>query len=246
MTKNCGVCHLDSDDGGIDYIGDLKRLILRKKVIPGDLDGSRIWQRITDADDPMPPEGEEPRPSDREQQQIRQWILSVTSEKLSSAKKEDQLTSKVATEEKRTPVNTNDLVAKIHDHLSLLDEQDRRYQRYFVLNHLHNLPSKSSKNKGVSSSFLNLLRAATSKTLNSLSWSPGLVLPQPIDPEKTILSIDVRDIEWDSNKTSGRPDLWNILVQDYPYGLKHDQYPDTATSQRNSKEIYQWLSLIHI
>src|SRR5690606_24433461 len=58
------------------------------------------------------------------------------------------------------------------------------------------------------------------KLINSLSWHPKLTNPTPIDPEGLVLRIDLRDYLWDAN-------LWNRLLNEYPYGVLHD----TATAK---------------
>lgn len=231
LKNNCGACHDGSDDGGIDYITDLEMLINRKKIIAGDLGKSRIWKRINDADDPMPPEGEEPRPTPEEISLIEEFI------------KNPVLTSVVASKDqpRETKVNTETAIAAIHEYLSELDDEDRPFQRFFVLNHLHNLPLKTKENpRGVSNGYLDLVRAGVSKTLNSLTWAPSIVTPQIVGAEKTVMAFDLRDVEWDQSRELGRPDLWKILVEDYPYGLKHQSYPDHQSTQSRAREIYQW------
>lgn len=238
FETNCGACHRDSDDGGIDYIADLERLVQRKKIRAGDLEKSRVWVRMNDDSDPMPPDGESPRPSAADKELVKQFIMSLG----------DGPIVKKAVAKKavvpRTPVSTATVISDVHNYLSSIDEDDRIFQRFFVLNQLHNLPNKvQDKKRGVSDDFLDLVRAATSKTINSLSWAPSIVTPKIVNQSKTVLAIDVRDIEWDRNRKVGRPDMWNILVQEYPYGLKHDQYPDVASSQRKARDIYEWTGI---
>ena len=48
----------------MNYVPDLGKLVARKKVVPGDPDGSRLFKRIDDGT--MPPPDEKPRPSDAE------------------------------------------------------------------------------------------------------------------------------------------------------------------------------------
>src|SRR6202035_236839 len=47
-----------------------------------------------------------------------------------------------------------------------------------------------------------------------------LSIPHAIDPNKTILRIDLRDFMWDAN-------LWNRVLTEYPYGI----FADTATAR---------------
>ncbi|MEM6692512.1 MAG: c-type cytochrome domain-containing protein, partial [Planctomycetota bacterium] len=242
LSTYCGSCHRDSDDGGIDYIEELASLVDRKKVVPGNPGQSRIWRRMVDDADPMPPEDEEPRPSDQDKAIIESWIESLgQAEAKLPATTQKQPEEKLEEADQRELVSTSDVIASVHRYLSKVDESDRRYQRFFVLNHLHNMPNDSSDGiRGVSRKQLNQVRAAVSKTINSLSWSPDIVLPRPIDQDKTVMVIDTRDLGWNENRRQGNPALWDVLLQEYPYALMHHQYPDIASSQMQASEIYRW------
>lgn len=237
LITSCGDCHEDSDDGRIDYIGNLAMLVERKKIVPGQPEASRILIRMLSKNKPMPPQGDGTPPSKKQIELVQTFV-----EKL-EGKSVDQIRELRADQKKaapREPVSNADIIQTIHKHLSRLDEDDRKFQRYFVLNNLHNLPPESENDRsGISNEFLDLVRAATSKTLNSLSWSPSIVLPRILDKQKTVMVIDLRDVGWDRNTNLKRPDLWEVLVQEYPYALKHDQYPDSAGPRRMAREIYE-------
>jgi mono/diheme cytochrome c family protein len=237
FANHCGDCHRDSDDGGMNYVTDLNRLIDRKKVTPQDLEHSRVWIRMNMASDPMPPEGYEPRPTAADLETIKQWIMSLDTANPIVA---TETPAEVEIDLARQPVTQSDVIAAVHAWLTETPEEDRRYKRFFVLNHLHNLPDRKTNSAiGMDQDDLNMVRAAVSKAMNSLTWSAAITVPRFVDAERTVLAIDLRDYEWDASRTTGRPDLWNVLVQEYPYGLKHDQYPDVESAQRRAREIYQ-------
>ena len=56
-------------------------------------------------------------------------------------------------------------------------------------------------------------RIAISKLVNSLSWGKRIVKPEPIDPDRTILRIDLRDVKWNAK-------IWERILEAYPYGLR--------------------------
>ena len=87
-------------------------------------------------------------------------------------------------------------------------ERDRRFTRYFTLANLHNA--------GLAADELETYRQALAKLLNSLSWGREVVTPQPVDPEKTLLRIDLRDYKWTDA-------MWQRLLADYPYGVANDE-----------------------
>jgi hypothetical protein len=238
LEKYCGRCHQDTAEGGINYINDLTKLVERKKIVPGDLDKSPIWQRLVSDSEPMPPEGEEPRPTAKEKRQFETWLRSLRPEASSGKSPADRNAAKPAAQ--RKPVTTPLVVRAIHSWLARIPAEDRRYQRFFVLNHLHNLPTRSAnKNIGLDNQDLDMARAAVSKTLNSLSWSSQIILPRMVDAEQTVLAIDIRDVEWDANLRKGRPDLWNLLVEKYPYGLRHDAFAEAGGEQAKARQIYE-------
>ena len=89
------------------------------------------------------------------------------------------------------------------DDLAGLPERDRRFIRYFTLANL--------RNAGLAEDELETYRQALAKLLNSLSWGREIATPRPVDAEKTLLRIDLRDYKWDEA-------AWDRLVADYPYG----------------------------
>ena len=107
----------------------------------------------------------------------------------------------------REYVSTSAMIAAVHGHLRRLDPEDRPYQRYFTLTHLSNQPPEK-----VPAVQLKSVRAATAKVLNSLSWRSDIVIPRPLDAGGTILAFDLRDVDWDSDHTRNRSDLWLHLV----------------------------------
>ena len=72
----CIKCHgpAGAGDGDIDYIDDLAALVDHKLIVPGNADASLLFRRLTDPDDPMPPESSERRPSAKDVDLIRAWI----------------------------------------------------------------------------------------------------------------------------------------------------------------------------
>ena len=107
-----------------------------------------------------------------------------------------------------TFITTDAMLTTIQQHLTSLDPFDRPFIRYFTLTHLYNA--------GESPQSLHAYRVGLSKLVNSLSWRFDITNPQPIDPQKTILSIDLRDYDWD------QVDAWTQLETFYPYPLTFD------------------------
>lgn len=252
LMNRCGDCHQDSAEGGFDYVADLDRLVDGQKIEPGQPGKSRIWLRITDANSPMPPIDEGDPLTPEEADLLKKYILSLTPRTETRVKPDPSVdgdreagsNDNGNADNKRSPVSVSENLASIHNYLRDLSAEDRRYQRFFLLRHLHNLPLRSQDAKhGVDSSFLNLVRAAVSKTINSLTWNESIVVPKVIDRQQTVLAIDLRDLKWDADRSVHRPDLWNLLVEESPYTLKHDQYPANPKSQQQAAEIYEWTGI---
>lgn len=193
LDTHCHRCHGQDGaiEGGFNYVLDVAKLLDRKKIIAGNAAGSPLVKRI--ASGTMPPPGENPRVSDADLAVLKQWIDA-------GAKCE-------STPPKRKAISAADVTQLVLADLEGIDRRARRFVRYFSLTHLHNA--------GLGDDELQTYRNALSKLLNSLSWHPKVRNPEPIDPAKTVLRIDLRWYLWDAT-------LWNRLLNDYPYGLLTD------------------------
>jgi mono/diheme cytochrome c family protein len=213
LQKYCGKCHgpAGTNEGGINYILDVKKLQEKKKIVAGDPARSKLLKKVVAGE--MPPEDEKFRPGKEEISLLERWIQA-------GAPADDAAAARSA----RVLKGEKDTLLAIRDHLNRLPRQDRPFQRYFTLTHLHSNPN-------VKEADLRLYRAALAKLVNHLSWKSDLVVPAPLDPEGTVFAVDLRQLDWD------RLDLWRQIVRVYPYGLKHDRDPDEAL-QELAREVY--------
>src|SRR5262249_54495594 len=64
FATHCHRCHgkEGTNEGGFNYVLDRQRLVQRRKIVPGDPAKSRLFRRLSSADDPMPPAEEKERP----------------------------------------------------------------------------------------------------------------------------------------------------------------------------------------
>ena len=176
FRAHCYRCHGENGaiEGGLNYVGDLSKLVARKKVVPGNPDASRLFKRIDDGT--MPPPDEKPRPTAAEVAAVRAWIEAGAPGAEAAAP--------------RAAVTTGDVNDAVLADLEKTDRRARRFQRYFTLNHLYNA--------GLSDEELQTYRNAVSKLVNSLSWNPRVAVPVAVDPAKTVLRIDLRWYQWDA------------------------------------------------
>ena len=244
LINKCGDCHRDSNEGGFDYVADLQEMVEGKKIMPGNPDKSRIWIRMTDVDDPMPPEDEGEPLTEDELALVKEYISGLQPNKPTIVKKAAPPESKKVerVQATRTKVTLANNIEAIHGYLSKIDMEERAYQRFFLVTNLHNLPTREEDASGVDDAYLDLVRASVSKVINSLTWNNSIVLPKVVDEAKTILAIDIRDIQWDRNSRTGRPDLWRLMSENYPYALDHSQLPELEMGNDMSKEICAWTS----
>lgn len=192
LKANCYRCHGQEGavEGGMNYILDLGKLVQRKKVIAGAPDKSPLYKKIVN--NLMPPPDDKPRPSDAEREVLRRWIEAGAP------------TEAVAV---RQPIYDADVTRLILADLETIEPRARRFTRYFSIAHLYNA--------GLGEDELQTYRNALSKLINSLSWHPRISVPTPIDPNRTVLRIDLRSYMWDHL-------LWNRILSEYPYGIFQD------------------------
>jgi WD40 repeat protein len=193
LSHHCSRCHGDdgSIEGGFNFVGDLRKLLARGKIIAGQPDMSPLFRRM--AEGSMPPPEEQPRPSAADLALLRRWIAQGA-----------KLSGPATTPSAISPTQVQEWILA---DLERFERRARRFQRYFTLNHL--------ANAGLGESELQTHRNALAKLLNSLSWHPEIRNPVPVDPRGTVLRIDLRWYMWDAA-------LWNLLLEQYPYGIQDD------------------------
>jgi mono/diheme cytochrome c family protein len=193
LKANCHRCHGKDgeNEGGLNYVLDLKTLVSRKKVVPGNPDASVLIARVMADKRSMPPKSEKVRPSAADIAVLRKWI-------------EGGAVAIDSGEAPRPFLADTDVVQFIREDLLKIEARYRRFARYFTIAHLYNA--------GRSDDELQTYRLGLSKLVNSLSWEREIEVPRPVDPARTIFRIDLRYYQWS-------PELWNRILADYPYGL---------------------------
>lgn len=109
-------------------------------------------------------------------------------------------------------LDMDDVFALIAADLDLTEAEDRVNSRYLSL--------ANRRNAGLCETDLDGERAAMFKMVNSVSRSPSLTLPQPIDATRLIYRIDLRDYEWDQPlNVAGvnHVNLWEALAARDPF-----------------------------
>lgn len=204
LKTYCYRCHGQDgrNEGGLNVVTDLRKLVESKRVVPGQPDQSKLLRRVVTGD--MPPEVDFedqsenppalPKPGAKEIAALRAWIKAGAPDSALPPRA-------------RPFLSDLDMLKFMLDDLKKTPARSRRFIRYFTLTHL--------ENAGYNDDQLQTYRHGLSKLVNSLSWSRRIQVPTPIDPARTILRIDLRDYLWDEG-------TWRSVLEHYPYGLRHE------------------------
>ena len=209
FQRSCLICH--GPDGAYKetLLIEHNALIQNGTVVPGNPDASELYNRLltTDAAKRMPLG--QPQLSAQAIDTIRNWILAGAPDWAAAPTTGGDF------------ISPAEILNTIETHLMSLSSFDRAFARYFTLTHLHNA--------GVTPSILQEYRKGLYKLVNSLSWGSTVTNPQPIDPQGTILYIDLRHYEWDRN------DSWTKIEAEYPYHISFDAPEQTALRDQLSR-----------
>ena len=209
FQQSCLICH--GPDGAYKetLLIEHNALIEKGTVVPGNPDASELYNRLltTDAAKRMPLG--QPQLSAQAIDTIRNWILAGAPDWAATSSTDADF------------ISPGEILNTIETHLMSLSAFDRAFARYFTLTHLYNA--------GVTPSILQEYRKGLYKLVNSLSWGSTVTNPQPIDPQGTILYIDLRHYEWDVN------DGWGQIEAEYPYHISFDAPEQTALRDQLSR-----------
>ena len=223
FERSCLICH--GPDGAYKetLLMEHNALIEKGSVVPGNPGASELYNRLlTTETAKRMPLGQPQLPS-QSIDTIRNWILAGAPDWATVATTDSNF------------ISPGEVLNTIETHLMSLAPFDRAFARYFTMTHLYNA--------GEMPSILQEYRKGLSKLINSLSWGSTVTNPQPIDPQETILYIDLRHYEWDRNNG------WGQIESAYPYHIGYDAPGQTAlTAQlgRLQGEIKTDIPSVHV
>jgi formylglycine-generating enzyme required for sulfatase activity len=196
LRANCYRCHGQDGaiEGGFNYVLDPQQLVARRKVMPGSPERSKLYNRITDQSDPMPPAGEMIRPSQDQVALLKAWIETGAPEVQSASAKREFLSQ-------------TEVLNFIRADLETRNSRVRPFVRYFTITNLYDA--------GLSEDELKTYRHGLAQLVNSLSLEREITVPEAIDQHETILRIDLRKYKWGARE-------WDMIVAAYPYGMTQD------------------------
>ena len=206
FQQSCLICH--GPDGAYRETLLIEHNALVKEngsVVPGNPEASRLYKRLLGEGGPLMPLGGPPLPNPQIET-VKNWILVGAPDWAAPPTTDGQF------------ISPGEILNTIETHLMSLAPFDRAFARYFTMTHLYNA--------GESTQILQEYRKGLYKLVNSLSWGVEVTNPHPIDPQETILYIDLRHYEWDVN------DGWTKIEAEYPYHIGFDAPEQSALKEQ--------------
>ena len=206
FEQSCFICHGPAGSYKETLLIEHNALIENGTVVPGNPNASELYNRLLTTDTATRMPLGQPQLSTQAIDTIRNWILAGAPDWVTVATTDGDF------------ISPGEILNTIETHLMSLAPFDRAFARYFTMTHLYNA--------GETPSILQEHRKALYKLVNSLSWGVTVTNPQPIDPQGTILYIDLRHYEWDRN------DGWEQIETAYPYHIPFDAPEQTALKEQ--------------
>ncbi len=215
LERNCLHCHRgNSSTSRAKFdVRSVASMVQEGVLVPKDAESSLIWELAHRGSMPPRAQGQLARLTPSDAEVLADWINSGAPEFPVS-------------EPREFVPHEQTLQAIAADLKSLPDKATRSRQRYFSIAESHN-------HRMVSEQTLAIMRAALSKTLNSLSWQRDIVLPRPINASQTVFAVDIEQLGW------GR-DHWLEVRNRYPYAIGYSNLPDRKLAELD-QEIGYWM-----
>jgi mono/diheme cytochrome c family protein len=208
LRANCGQCHGPlltpaAARAGMNFIDDIDALVNQGKLVPLSSEESPVVRRMRDGS--MPPLGTNgPRPSDRDIEIVADFV-------------DDPL----FWPEYRPPPSCegqrftfDQLYEAVQRDVRAFDSDDRESLRYVTLTNRYNA--------GACADTLDRERFAIIKLVNMLSTRASIRTPEPIDGDRLIYRINLRDYNWDREVEVGGTqfrDGWEAIIASSPYAV---------------------------
>ena len=204
LDKHCARCHQDgkltSRERPAKNFGNVLKLnelaANPNYILPGNPFGSKLFKQITDKEMPYDVAYEgDPRyenVSEPELKALETWIQQLGSKSVAAC-------------EGRKFVNHEDMIGLIASDLDKLPRARKKGTRYLTLTHL--------KNACTDDEAMKVYRQGAIKLINSLSRNSDIVRLETIDPEETIIRINIDDLGWDARD-------WDTVLATYPYNTQ--------------------------
>jgi hypothetical protein len=205
LEKHCARCHqegkLSARERPAKNFGFVLKLDQLASdphyILPGNAQGSKLFKQIVDKEMPYDViyEGAAgPDITADEVLALEAWIKSLGTKTAASC-------------EAHKFVKSEDIVGLIAADLEKQQRSRRKGARYLTLTHLTNACTDEVA--------MNVYRQGAVKLINSLSRSSDVVRLETIDPDGSIIRVNLDDIGWTA-------DDWNTVLKTYPYNTQPD------------------------
>jgi serine/threonine-protein kinase len=233
FRAHCLECHGGGTkaNGGVRIL-DRELLIKKDKLVPGKPDDSYLFQLITATDDTVMPPAGRPKLNADDVESVRKWIAAGAPDFPTDVAKPAEVKTDTGLKDS---AGAEYVLKRILAHVREQRPEDRRFVRYFSLNHL--------LLGGATADELDAHRDALAKAINHLNWEPGIVRPTAIDPANTLYAVDLRQLGWhltpfeafDGGLSLGKSkvNLFDLALLEYPYAVL---YKDSETFDRLTEE----------
>ena len=218
LATRCAPCHGEiAPSAGLGQLSDIRALIARGTIVPGDSAASPLVQRMRDGS--MPPAGSS-------------LVRPVTSGEIALvASFVDQLPATPAAAcDPLAFLSSDDVYAALLADAQAAPPQDRPFFRYVGLTY--------ASNAGLCGPALERQRSALFKLVNSVSTAPEIHVPRAVGDAGVLYRIDLRDYRWDraiDREDDGRVDFADgwlaIAAAAAPYAIEL-QGPDADALKR--------------
>lgn len=205
LQKKCYDCHGPGNESAELDVTDRKVLLrevnalgkpVRPFLVPGKPGDSRIIEVVTGDNPRMPLQGDKLTPE--EVKTLTDWIAADAPEYVNRA-------------EGRQIVTQGEILESIQNFLiTKVPAAKQQFRVFFSLAHISN-------NRSIDDRQMRLYRAALSKAINGMSRHNRIVVPDEVDANGTIYSVDIQQLGWMKDGTDFN--LWQKVLAEYPYGV---------------------------
>ncbi len=205
LKKNCARCHQAGPmlrrQKPAKNFGNILKLdeIARDPdlILPGNPDGSGLFIQIAKKDMPYDCYQEfecDADPSEADVKAVYDWIKGLSN-------------TVVAACASRAPIDEAAVATAIAKDIAAQEERRRQGMRYVTLTHFYNACASDAD--------MARYRQGVVKLLNSLSRTPDVLKMRTIDPQQTIIALNLADLDWSAED-------WARIAGLYPYGMQPD------------------------
>jgi formylglycine-generating enzyme required for sulfatase activity/mono/diheme cytochrome c family protein len=232
FRQKCVECHgsdVASPKAGFKGVELVDELLKNPKYVTRfDPANSLLYQYLSGMQSPqMPKDG--PPLSSAELALVRAWIRDGR--------------GPVAVPGDRSPrpfLDDEAVVGVVHADLRSMPAAERVHYRYITYTNLWNermpagaSPADQARLELDTEELVRVSRLGLAKMLNSLSWSPSMAIPKPIDEAGLVERIDLRQLLAADRRSHWTNAQWEMLCARYPYGR--------SIGLKEEEEVARWL-----